>query len=112
MSATAPIVLVVTVDIIPNRVKDFLKAIEADAIGSRDREPGCLCFDVLRDQADPNRFYLYEAYVDQAAIVFHKTTPHYKLWDDFRNSGGVKAISVAKADGLFHAFKVKLKSKL
>ena len=44
--------------------------------------------------------------MDQDAIAFHKTTPHFKLWDDFKQSGGVKAISVAKGDGLFHGFKV------
>ena len=106
MASNTPIVLIVTVDILPDRIADFLTAIEADATASRTLEPGCLRFDVLKDQADPNRFYFYEAYADQAAFEFHKTTPHFKLWADFKESGGVKAVSAAKADGLFTGFKV------
>lgn len=25
-----------------------------------------------------SRFYIYEAYKDEDAVAFHKTTPHYK----------------------------------
>ncbi len=42
------------------------------------KEPGNLRFDVLQDPQVPTRFYIYEAYVDEQAVAFHKTTPHYK----------------------------------
>ena len=93
----APVVLIVTVDILPNRIADFLNAIEAVAIGSRRLEPYCNRFDVFFDKTDPHRFYLFEVYVDKRAFAFHKSTPHYKHWADFRQSGGVEAINVDKA---------------
>lgn len=35
-------------------------------------------FDVLQDPEVNSRFYIYEAYKDEDAVAFHKTTPHYK----------------------------------
>jgi autoinducer 2-degrading protein len=58
----------------------FLQAIEADAIGSERDEPGCLRFNVLRDQQDPNVYYFFEVYRDEAALEAHRATPHYALW--------------------------------
>ena len=46
----------------------FLKAIEADALGSERDEPGCLRFNVLRDQQDPNVYYFFEVYRNEAAL--------------------------------------------
>ena len=64
----------------------------AHAKGSR-AEAGCLRFDVLRDNDNPNRFFFYEAYVDAAAVDVHKAQPHFKLWSDFKASGGCTSVS-------------------
>ena len=83
--------IVVDAEIDPARVDEFLEVMEADAKGSRD-EPGCLRFDVLR--ASENRFFFYEVYVDADAVDVHKAQPHFKLWSDFKASGGViKSVS-------------------
>jgi (4S)-4-hydroxy-5-phosphonooxypentane-2,3-dione isomerase len=58
----------------------FLKAIEADAIGSEQDEPDCLRFNVLRDQKDPNVYYFFEVYRDEAALEAHRAAPHYAVW--------------------------------
>ena len=58
----------------------FLKAIEADALGSEKDEPGCLRFNVLQDEKDENVYYFYEVYKDQAALEAHRNTPHYAIW--------------------------------
>ena len=58
----------------------FLKAIEADALGSERDEPGCLRFNVLQDEKDENVYYFYEVYKDQAALEAHRNTPHYAIW--------------------------------
>ena len=58
----------------------FLKAIEADALGSERDEPGCLRFNVLQDDEDENVYYFYEVYKDQAALEAHRNTPHYAIW--------------------------------
>ena len=58
----------------------FLKAIEADALGSERDEPGCLRFNVLRDQQDPNVYYFFEVYRNEAALEAHRAAPHYAVW--------------------------------
>jgi (4S)-4-hydroxy-5-phosphonooxypentane-2,3-dione isomerase len=58
----------------------FLRAIEADAIGSERDEPGCIRFNVLRDQQDPNVYYFFEVYRDEAALEAHRAAPHYAVW--------------------------------
>ena len=54
-----PIVLVVWVEIAPDRIDKFLEAMAIDVEGSR-KEPGCLRFDLLHDEKNPNRFCFYE----------------------------------------------------
>ena len=44
------------------------------------REPGNLRFDVLRSRDDPDRFVLYEAWRDEAGMLAHKETAHYRRW--------------------------------
>ena len=58
----------------------FLKAIEADAIGSERDEPDCLRFNVLRDQQDQNVYYFFEVYRNEAALEAHRAAPHYAVW--------------------------------
>eukprot|EP00929_Paragymnodinium_shiwhaense_P094963 TRINITY_DN5587_c0_g1_i1.p1 TRINITY_DN5587_c0_g1~~TRINITY_DN5587_c0_g1_i1.p1 ORF type:complete len:323 (-),score=78.68 TRINITY_DN5587_c0_g1_i1:311-1255(-) len=92
--------VLVTVDVKEDRVDDFLKAMEADVTGSRDKgaDPGCLRFDLLRNQDKPTQFVFYEAYVDDDAAAHHKTTAHYKAWADFKSTGGVDNQSVVKVE--------------
>ena len=58
----------------------FLQAIETDALGSERDEPGCLRVDVLQDNADPNHFFFYEVYRDEAAFQAHGQAPHFGRW--------------------------------
>ena len=41
-------------------------------------EPGCLQYDVHRDNDDPNRFFIFERYVDEAALEAHGSSPHFQ----------------------------------
>ena len=41
-------------------------------------EPGCLQYDAHRDPDDPNAFFLFERYVDQAAFEAHAASPHFQ----------------------------------
>src|SRR4051812_28490389 len=41
-------------------------------------EPGCVTFEAYRNRDDPDRFVLYEQYVDDEAFAAHRTTPHFK----------------------------------
>ena len=44
-------------------------------------QPGCRQFDVCRDPADSQVFFLYELYDDAAAIAAHLQTPHSRQMD-------------------------------
>ncbi len=70
----------VKVRIKPEMRKQFLDAIEVDAIGSERDEPGCLRFNVLKDERDENVYYFFEVYRDEAALEAHRAAPHYAVW--------------------------------
>ena len=70
----------VKVRVKPEGRERFLKAIEVDADGSERDEPGCMRFNVLHDQQDPNVYYFFEVYRDEAALEAHRQTPHFKLY--------------------------------
>lgn len=70
--------LAVTARIKPAHVAAFETAINENARASRDTEPGCRQFDVCRDPLDPQLFFLYELYVDEAAIQAHVASAHYR----------------------------------
>jgi autoinducer 2-degrading protein len=75
--------LVVTVDF---RIKaEFIEAFRvemlANARASREREPGCRCFDVAFSDRDPSLVFLYELYDDAVAFVVHQQTAHFKSFD-------------------------------
>ncbi len=65
----------------PERVEDFIAATTENAKGSL-LEPGIARFDVIRDEANSNRFILVEVYRDAQAPVAHKQTAHYAQWRD------------------------------
>lgn len=69
--------LIVEFRIKPAKVETFALAIEENARASRDTEPGCRQFDVCRDPADAQVFFLYELYDDEAAIQAHLQSAHF-----------------------------------
>ena len=44
----------------------------------KEREPGCVLYQAARAQDNPDLFLLYEQYVDEAALLAHRETPHFK----------------------------------
>ena len=69
-------VTLVEINIKPERVDEFLTVFRANHEGAI-KEPGNLRFDVLQDPRVKTRFFIYEAYKDEAAVLAHKQTPHY-----------------------------------
>jgi len=53
----------------------------ANARASREREQGCLQFDVCADPAKAQRIFLYEVYADRAAFDAHLAAEHFKTFD-------------------------------
>jgi len=72
--------LLVSIRIKAGQRDAFVTALMDDARGSVGNEPGCLRFDVLQDNADPNTIYLYEVYRDEKALEAHRQAPHYLKW--------------------------------
>ena len=64
----------------PEHVEEFIEQSLGDAKGSVENEPGCLRFDVYRDEEDPNIVCFYEVYRDDAALEAHRQMPHYAKW--------------------------------
>ena len=73
--------LIVEFRIKPEHVEAFDAAITENARASRETEPGCRQFDVCRDPQDPQLFFLYELYDDDAAIAAHLQSAHFKSMD-------------------------------
>ncbi|HEX5370511.1 MAG TPA: antibiotic biosynthesis monooxygenase [Dehalococcoidia bacterium] len=73
-------IIMVEVNVKPERLDAFMDLIRYDAEHSENDEPGCLRFDVLRDTEDPLKFFYYEVYKDEAARMAHRETPHYKRY--------------------------------
>ncbi len=74
------IALIVTIQIQSEHREAFMESMLDDARGSNNDEPGCLRFDVLQDNEDPNKIHLYEVYKDQTALDAHRQAPHYTKW--------------------------------
>ncbi|MEK9658325.1 MAG: putative quinol monooxygenase [Chloroflexota bacterium] len=71
------IVLVVSVQVKPGRRDEFIEVIREDAENTTMREDGNFQFNVVQDNADPDHFFLYEVYRDQAAFEAHRQMPHF-----------------------------------
>ena len=67
--------LFVTVRMKPEYRDQILKGALEDGRGSRNDEPGCLRFDVIQDDKDPNTIYFYEVYRDEAPRDAHRPAP-------------------------------------
>jgi (4S)-4-hydroxy-5-phosphonooxypentane-2,3-dione isomerase len=81
------ICMLIEVHIKPSALDEFLKVIKHDAVRSEHDEPGCLRFDVLRDNDDPLKFYFYEVYKDEASRMAHREMPHFAEWGKFMKHG-------------------------
>lgn len=45
-------------------------------------EAGCLVFEVVKDASDPNRFTVYEEFIDQAAFEHHQARVRVSHWGE------------------------------
>ncbi len=75
-------VLIVRTKVKPEFREQFIAESLGDGQGSVRNEPGCLRFDVIQDENDPDVIYFYEVYRDQAALDAHATYPHFVKWRD------------------------------
>lgn len=74
------IALIVSLDVYPERLEDFLSAIKENSERSYTDESGCTYFDVTQDLSNPTHFIFYELYTDEEAIEAHRAAPHFAKW--------------------------------
>lgn len=88
------IALIVKLEVHPERLDQFLAAIEENATRTFQDEPGCRYFDVTRDTTRPTHFMFYELYDDEAAIEAHRKAPHFAKWREAADVCVVKGSQV------------------
>jgi quinol monooxygenase YgiN len=71
------IVNVVTFTVPADGMARFLQISEDNSRASVKEEPGCLGFDVLRPEGEPDTVMLIETYRDEAAYKAHRVTAHF-----------------------------------
>lgn len=72
--------LLITLEIQPDRVDDFIRFISEEAADARDKELGCIRFEISRSIDQANVFTLSELYKDPEALEEHRKTPHFLLF--------------------------------
>lgn len=79
--------LIVTVEVHPERVDEFIQYITEEAADARTKEPGCRRFEISQSVDKHNLFTLTEGYDDLAALEAHRLTPHFLLFRQRADSG-------------------------
>jgi len=74
--------IVASFDVPAEHHKDFIEAALEDGRDSTANEPGTLRFELIKDTEHPNRFYLNEAYQDEAAFEVHRRGPYFNRFFD------------------------------
>jgi len=74
-------VITVQLKVKPDKIDPFLQLTLDNAMKAR-REPGCVRFDVLRSEKEPDRFLFYEVYRSPEDHKAHQQTSHYFQWRD------------------------------
>lgn len=75
--------VIVTLDVIPDHLDEFLDGLHLNARASLEDEPKCFRFDVHQLKDDPHRFILYEIYASEHAFFEdHRQARHYAQWRD------------------------------
>jgi quinol monooxygenase YgiN len=69
----------VDLDIVPAERDNFIAAIKENGAATA-KEAGCRRFDILNLASDPNHFFLYEVYDNEAALRAHRETEHFKKY--------------------------------
>jgi (4S)-4-hydroxy-5-phosphonooxypentane-2,3-dione isomerase len=72
--------LLVTLEVAPDRVEEFIAYIKEEAADARTKEPGCVRFEISQSVEQANLFTLTEGYTDLAALEDHRLTPHFLLF--------------------------------
>jgi autoinducer 2-degrading protein len=93
--------LVVTIDVKPEHREAFIEELIKNAVGSEEREPGCLVFNVAQDSANPDVMHLFEVYRDQEAVDIHMKAPHVLRFLEATTDWIARPIGVIDCDTVY-----------
>ncbi len=68
--------LVVTICVKPEHREAFIRELIKDAVGSEEKEPGCLMFNVTQESRNPDVIHLFEVYRNSEAVDNHRKSAH------------------------------------
>ena len=71
------LVLMVNVKVKRGKRETFIEVVREDAESTMANEEGNFQFSVVQDSEDPDRFFLFEVYRDEAALEAHRSMPHF-----------------------------------
>ena len=71
-----PVALGATLKVKKANLAAFNRQFKKHAANCVKNEPGCLAFEVCANTKDPTRIFLYEVFVDQAALDLHAASEH------------------------------------
>lgn len=66
--------------IVPSKQLAQVRAAMVRHIQLTRQESGCLSFTISQDQANPQKFYVNESFVDKAAFEFHQSRVKRSYW--------------------------------
>ena len=75
-----PIIRIFEMQIRPESVQKFTELGKHNIRQSVNTEQGVLGMYVMTDKADPNKFYVVEAYADETAYQAHRASSHFQAW--------------------------------
>ena len=73
------IILAGTIRVAPEKLADLRPHLKAQVEASRG-EPGCLDYALSEDPLDPGLIRVFEHFADEAALAFHRASPHMAAW--------------------------------
>ncbi len=79
--------LLITVEVDPSRVDEFISYITEEAADALKDEPGCRGFTISQSDESCHVFTLAEFYDDMAALEAHRLTPHFLLFQQRAGDG-------------------------
>ena len=72
------IVNIAELEIFPEHIEDFKRAVIEEMDDSVKVEPGVFAIYAVTDKDQPNKFTFVEIYANQTALEEHRDTPHFK----------------------------------
>ncbi len=74
----ATVVRIAELQIDPSQLDAYLAIVKKEMEASIAVEPGVLAIYAVADKSDPTKLTFFEMYVDEAAYLAHRETPHFK----------------------------------